>query len=396
MINDARVIVMGKKTLKPRILFLTNNPSYYGANHSMATLLCDLKRKQYEIFLILTGHGELEQVLTDNDIPYKVIGYFSQLFYYKWQLKYLSLPFLFIYTLVKFPWVLNEAKKFHPDIIYSNCSSENVGIFIARILGCKHLSHIREFMLEDFSAHFFGGRKSKRAFVNLSDGVIFVSKAIERAVEQGHVDNNKLRVIYNGIPCTHEYQPRKIGDVINLGVVGIFDPAKGQDKAIRYFAKLVKQYPNARLHIWGDKDCPYKRKIYKMVDDLSLKDKIIFHGFKKDPEVIYGDMHILLMCSRSEGFGRVTIEAMQHSIPVIGYNGGGTPEIIKNGENGYLFNNEEEFLHAIQMLLESPDNYKKMNKRAYEFASTSFTVEDYCEQVEQFIYDVWKGTIIEE
>ena len=50
---------------------------------------------------------------------------------------------------------------------------------------------------------------------------------------------------------------------------------------------------------------------------------------------IYAD--VVLMCSRREAFGRVTVEGMKLGKPVIGTRSGGTPEIVQEGETGFLY-----------------------------------------------------------
>ena len=52
------------------------------------------------------------------------------------------------------------------------------------------------------------------------------------------------------------------------------------------------------------------------------------------------------MSSPYEAFGRVTIEYMMAGLPVIGRNGGATPEIIKENETGMLYNSKKELIDS--------------------------------------------------
>ena len=119
-----------------KILFISNYSELYGANRSLLTLLNHFNQKeQYEIRLFIPSKGGIVQELEKCNIKYDIIPYISQLWYYKLQIKYLVQPLLILFTLLMLPYLVIRAKKYHPDIIYSNTSAENVGIIIAKTLG---------------------------------------------------------------------------------------------------------------------------------------------------------------------------------------------------------------------------------------------------------------------
>lgn len=372
-----------------RILFISNYSQLYGANRSMLSVIEHLKNVGNDVILILPEKGEICTELNKKGIVYHVETMFTQLFYYKPLLKYFALPLLNLQTLMKIPRLVKFAKEFAPDLIYSNTSAEMVGIKVARRLGVKHISHIREFMDLDHGARFLFGPEAKKRYINQSDGVIYVSKAVANHVNLGESLRAWQKVIYNGVQyCDALFVEHKIVDTINLGVVGIFDPEKGQDMAIDYFRGVIEIYPFAKLHFWGDKDGAYKKKLFNMVSSFGLENKVVFHGFEKRVDRIYSEMDILLMCSHCEGFGRVTVEAMQRGIPVLGFNRGGTTELIEDGFNGYLFSDEDEFKRKMQILLQSEEHFNKIRRNAFEDSRKKYSVETYCRNVEEFINSI--------
>lgn len=374
-----------------RILFISHYSELYGANRSLLTLLEYYnKRADYVIRLLLPSRGNLVKELKKKDIGNEVIPYISQLWYYKLNVKYLLQPFLILFTIVMLPYIVYRVYRFKPDLIYSNTSAENMGILIAKILGIKHISHIREFMDLDFSAHFIGGNKLKRKYFGMSDGVIYVSQSLANWINSNEPLSSNQIVIYNGIQVnnTIRYKTLESERPINLGIVGIFDEAKGQHLAIQYFYRLLAEMPSAMLHLYGDKRCKYKQKLYTLVEKLDIKNRVVFHGFVKDPATIYKEMDALLMFSRMEGFGRVTVEAMQYGVPVIGYNSGGTAEIIIHGKNGFLFDDERQFVEAVKNLFSSPVKYKEMSKNACTDSCERFSVERYCNTIEKFVCNI--------
>ena len=375
-----------------RILFISNYSDLYGANRSMLTIIEHFKKKGDEVALILPKHGNIEETLVQKNIKYVVISCFTQLYYYKPQLKYLALPFLAMHTYFQISKIEKYVCSFEPDLIYSNTSAENLGIKIAKKNGIKHISHIREFMDLDHDARFVYGRKKKKDYINQSDGVIYVSNSVANHVNMGEPLKEWQRVIYNGVDTVDwEYSDKSIPEELNLGVVGIFDPEKGQDVAIGMMPSILMCYPKAKLHVWGDKEGKYKKRLYSMVNQMELEENVIFHGFEKNPNIIYKDMDILMMCSRSEGFGRVTVEAMQRAIPVLGYKSGGTSELVKDGFNGYSFLTQEDCVCGLKKMLSSEMEFNKLRKNAYDDARTNYTVDLYCSRVEAFVEMIMKN-----
>ena len=151
-----------------RILFISNYSDLYGANRSMLTVIEYLKNKGNQVKLILPKDGGIIKELKEKQIDYTVVKMFTQLYYYKPQLKYLALPLLDTLTFLKLGKLISLAKDFNPDLIYSNTSAEMVGIKIAKRLGVKHISHIREFMDLDHGAKYLFGNKAKKKYINQS------------------------------------------------------------------------------------------------------------------------------------------------------------------------------------------------------------------------------------
>lgn len=372
-----------------KILFISNYSQLYGANRSLLTLVEYLKSVGFEVCWLLPSKGNIYEELKKKEIPNLIIPYFSQLLFYKPTPKYLAYPFLVLLTFILLPYIIYKIKKINPQLIYSNTSAENIGILIAKVLHKKHISHIREFMDLDHGAKCVLGNKFKSNYINLSNGVIYVSKAVASHVNLEDFCSAKHMVIYNGINGKETvYRDKSIPEILNLGIVGILDSEKGQDIAILYFKEWLDEHPNSLLHIWGDKNGSYKKKLYSMVSELGVQKNVLFHGFEKDADIIYGQMDVLLMCSKSEGFGRVTIEAMQRAIPVIGYNNGGTSELINNACNGYLYHTKGEFIDSLNELLISESHFNKIRKQAYEDANKNFSIELYCKNVERFVESI--------
>jgi glycosyltransferase involved in cell wall biosynthesis len=93
------------------------------------------------------------------------------------------------------------------------------------------------------------------------------------------------------------------------------------------------------------------------------------------------------MCSKNEGLGRVTAEAMLAGCPVIAHASGGTLDLIRHNDTGYLFNTIDECAHLIQHVVTS--NQDKTIDNALLFANENFLEESYGKKV----LDIYKRTL---
>jgi len=75
-----------------------------------------------------------------------------------------------------------------------------------------------------------------------------------------------------------------------------------------------------------------------------ITEQVRFVGFKKEVAEEYHRADAVLMCSRDEGMGRVTVEAMSYGKPVLGYRGGATPELLTDEVDGFLYENDAKGL----------------------------------------------------
>lgn len=148
-----------------RILFIANYSQLYGANRSMLTIIEYLHNNEYDVKLILPSKGDICQELDMIGIDYKVIPMFTQLYYLKRNIKYLALPILDIWTFFKLPFLIKEAKKFSPDIIYSNTSAEMTGIEVAKKTGCEtYIAYSRVYGFGSWCAIYNGKKRQEKVY----------------------------------------------------------------------------------------------------------------------------------------------------------------------------------------------------------------------------------------
>lgn len=117
--------------------------------------------------------------------------------------------------------------------------------------------------------------------------------------------------------------------------LGTLKPSKNIEGLIKAFSLITNQYPQTTLVIAGKKGWMYET-IYKLVENLELKDRVIFTGFVKEedkPALIAG-AKVFVLPSFWEGFGLDALSAMACGVPVIAGKVGSLPEVV--GEAGIL------------------------------------------------------------
>jgi glycosyltransferase involved in cell wall biosynthesis len=378
-----------KEPSKPRILFICNYALLYGANRSLLTILEYLSQRNYDILVLVPSKGSMTNELQKLGIPFKVLRFYSAFLYVKPIAKHLVLPLMYLLDIVMFPYLVYLTKKYKPDLIYSNTAAENLGILIAKICKIKHISHIREFMSLDHGAHFIFGNSIKKKYLQMSDGLIFVSNSVRDYVMKNETIKDNQAVIYNGIKESGlKFIEKPLPTLIRFGIVGVLQESKGHHICIEYFNRISEFYPNASLGIYGKGYESYEQQLKGLIKEFQLENKVTLHGFVEQADSIYSEIDILLMFSRFEGFGRVTIEAMSRGIPVIGFNTGGTTELIDNTNNGFLFNDFNSFKEGLDMLLSSEEYFNTIRRNATLTASSKYSSKIYTQSVENFILKI--------
>lgn len=275
-------------------------------------------------------------------------------------------------------------KKNNIDIVHTNSTIIDLGAQAAKLAGCKHIWHLREFGQEDFGMYPLNGEKK---FINElmenSYKVITVSDALRKKYQE-KLKKNQIVTIYNGIEISDKIVHEE-HTTFNLLISGLVSEAKGQIIALKAM-RLIMQKGIVDIHLYiAGKGSIYFLK--KQFDDLS--NNVHFLGQVEDMVHLRGRMDVELVCSKSEAFGRVTVEAMISELPVIGSNSGGTSELIIDGKNGLLYDygDVKQLAEKIIYMYKHREEMQAMGKVARCYAIERYNVENYIKAVEKIYID---------
>lgn len=358
------------------ILFVTHYGEMYGANQSLLRLMIEL-RDDYGVIphVLIASEGPICSVLNKHNITYTVSHFY-------WWVHNKKGVFQKILNLKKQFQNLIKAKKIVAlfshgqfDLIYSNSITINMGALLSKQLKLPHLWHIRE-SLQALDFSFSWGTFISRQFLKTAAAWYLVISDFLLDFYKKYIPEEKLLRIYNGID-TNSTQKRKNWqyDTIHICSIGVLSEQKNQIEQLQALLQLIKSYPNLSLHLIGGEDAYYKEKLVRFVSAHNLQDYVVFHGHIDDIDSLLNEMHVGLMSSKEEGFGRAAVEMMLHGVPVIAANSGGIPEVIRNGVNGFLYelNRVDELVSKMEYFLEQPERMQQMGESACQFAKENFS-----------------------
>ena len=231
-------------------------------------------------------------------------------------------------------------------------------------------------------------KKLKRTLARV-DAVIAQGAFLKATVEELGVDPAKVHVIHNGVNLKEFSQGKPFGHhrPYMLGL-GNWIPRKGFDVLLRAFAMLRDDAPDLLLAGRGGEE----EKLKTLARELGITQRVRFVGFiQGQPKVdLYRGAMFFVCPSRIEPFGNVILEAMASGLPVVASNIGGNTELVNDGERGLLFESEnsEALAKAMQIMLESPDQVRRMAEAASRYIETfdwPLATQRYVELYEQLI-----------
>lgn len=152
-------------------------------------------------------------------------------------------------------------------------------------------------------------------------------------------------------------------------------PEKGITDLLEAVRLLLRQNQNVHLVLAGEG--AYRPEYMKLASELGLDGHVTWTGLVTDPfsEGVYDAADVVCQVSRwQEAFGQTIAEAMACRKPVIGTRVGGIPELIEEGESGYVVNarDVDAISEKILLLLDSPDLRARMGQAGYEIAKARF------------------------
>lgn len=265
-------------------------------------------------------------------------------------------------------------RKLRPDAVITNTGVLPAPAFAARALGIPHVWFIRETVLGNRSLRSTLPKRSiARRYVQLSDIVACVSSFVARQLRL-MLDAPDLPLIVASpriapLPLVVR-RPHSSSRGLEVLVPGFVSQEKGQVDAVEAFAAARRRGLRGHLTLVGSGRRADERRLARSIAETQLRQDISWLPFEDDLSRHFDEAHVVVVPSHQEAFGRVTLEAMAHGLPVIGYDSGGTKEILSGG-GGVLVQRGDipELARGMLTLARDPAAYSQYAAEAHKAAA---------------------------
>ena len=355
---------------KTKILYLITGLNSGGAEILLWNLLKKINRDSFDPIVV--------SILPIGSIGEKIK---------KEGVRVLSLESTFKFNPLIIKRLISIIKKEKPEILHTHLFHANllgkiIGLFNSSLIIISTIHNIRFKNLLREKLSFFTRRGS-----NI---VIVISKAIAKAMlKKGVIKKKKHKIILDGIDYKKFNEKenndiskeikKEIGIEVNTPIllsVGRLHKVKGHSYLIRSIEIIKKHYPNLVLVVVGEGS--ERKKLEKIIRELNLGNKIFLIGEKNNIEKYLQIADLFILPSCEEGLGVSLMEAQAAGLLVLASNVGGIPEVIEDGENGFLVNPKDSKVLAekiIDILSLSVKEKEIIRKNAQKNIIKNFSIE---------------------
>lgn len=305
-----------------RVLHLSSERSWRGGEQQIAYLIEESSRLGVETFIACRRGSAFEKYCEEQKIQHVALPFFSEFdLYTSFEIKSLC-------------------KKLNVDLLHIH-SSHSHGLAVwAHLLGnnTDMILHRRvDFPVKN---NFLSRYKYNYPAIKK---IICVSDKIKAIVSQSLLKPEKCVTIYSGIDLTKFRYSRGNKLKTEFGIpagtklianVSAIAPHKDYRTFVDTAEAVTKKRQDVIFLIIGDGPC--REEISAYIKSKNLECKVVLTGFRTDIPEILPELDIFLITSKTEGLGTTILDAFACNVPVVATAGGGIPELIKDGETGFL------------------------------------------------------------
>ena len=353
-----------------------------GAERSLNEWTTELQKRDALVTVVLPQEGTLKKELESHGVSCMLSTYP----WWCWTLGGKVHAFEDKEGLSKILRLFDSIKEMDPHLILTNTIVIPWGAYVASYLKKPHIWTICEFGEKDHGFIFlFGLKQTIRFILSNTSLLITVSKAIYEELFSGEPHNIPHMVLYPKIQIkkrktlsnNFSYYARKKST--KLLILQNIMPSKGQEDAVRMAIMALDSGMNIELAVVGPvRDETYEKNLQQLAKGKKYNASIRFFPFTDDYLSCIEQADIVLVCSKNESLGRVTMESMFMGKLVIGSQAGGTIELLNHGKTGLLYKpgNVTDLLNKVRYAYQHKNEAVAIGRRAKRFAETKFSTDN--------------------
>lgn len=270
-------------------------------------------------------------------------------------------------------------KEYKPDIIHAHDmnASFTAALACGRTILISHI-HNNSFDSRKFSikaiAYLVSALKSKHIF--------WVSESSFNGYYFHKWFTRKSSVLYNIIDINALYQKMKLDqneytyDVVYLGRLTY---PKNPQRLMKVLKAATERCSKLSVAIVGSGDLEQETR--KLCQKYGLERNVHFLGFQSNPLKILYDSKVMVMTSLWEGTPMCALESMALGVPIVSTPIDGLKDLVVNGENGYLFDDDDRLADALVSVSIESSLRKRLSKRQIDMSIEYNSVENYKEEI---------------
>ena len=308
-----------------------------------------------------------------NEFEMKHIATYTSESVWKW----ISLYLLSLIKVVYFCIFKDEYSIFHIHVSYKGSFYRKfIIIYLLKLFNKKTVVHFHGSESEAFYKSLDKGFKEKvrKKFFDNIDILIVLSESWKKFFSN-YTDVNKIKVVSNAVKL-----PIKVDEKTYSELKILFLGRFGKRKGIYDLLDVLKQIKDETLidievYLGGDGEIDEVNKLIKTYELTNIKN-LGWVNLERKLELLNW-ANLFVLPSYNEGLPMAVLEAMSYKCAIISSKVGGIPEVIKNGENGFLITagNKNELQKSIIYFMQNKSELKKMGENSRNLIECKFSEE---------------------
>lgn len=342
-----------------KVLHMLQSPRFSGAENVVCQIIGFLKNKIE--FTYCSRDGQIRNALADRDIRFVPVASIT----YK-----------------EFIRVISKEK---PDIIHAHDISASVlAAFTSGLTPVISHVHVNNDDMAKVNKktilYLISSIKYKHIFwVSSSCYNSFVFKNFVKkksTVLINVMDKNGIIEKANSDSAAYFY------DIVYIGRLSY---QKNPLRMLKIFEDVVEQMPEVKIAVIGTGELEHDCRA--VLESSSLQNNVDFLGFKENPLKILQDAKVMVMTSRFEGTPMTALEAMALGVPIVSTPTDGMNDLIENGVNGYLSDNDEELASRLLAVIRDETLHSELSKNTADKFDSMMDCDAYQREIENVYKD---------
>jgi sugar transferase (PEP-CTERM/EpsH1 system associated) len=295
--------------------------------------------------------------------------------------------------------LVDITKKYSIQVIHTHNEAAHFYGSVAGFMGGVPVVHTRH------GRYLHNSRK--KMFLNtvssfLSSKIVGVSGDVsELMIRNEFIPRKKVLTILNGVDVD-AYSPQPAKDIfsfstapasaIKIGIVARLNEVKDHLNLLNACKVLTGFTDDFQLIIVGDG--PLRTQLEAEAQNLQINGSILFTGTRNDIADILNELDIYVLSSISEGTSMTLLEAMACELPVVATNVGGNPEVVMDGETGFLVppKNPEAFAERLLLLIKERELRSTMGRAGRSRVLRHFSIAQTADKYERIYNKLTQGS----